>query len=175
MSVAKKIIDTAVNVISRPVFDRIKSIRELSKKIKGLPPTVNPPGDVMKDYEDMKEKVDDLKQKIKDAEKQRENAEKTKDRVEKSIEAAKAVIKANEVAASPLNPVAVGIKQAQEFIKEKFEELVDNLSLAVAAVKDKSKSAVKELDLAMKELENAIDKKRIEREIVKRRQERNRR
>ena len=174
MSIAKKLIDTAANVITQPAFDRIDKIKELSKKIKGLPPTVDPPGEVMEDYENMKEKVDDLKQKIKDAEKQRENAEKTKDRVEKSIEAAKAVIKANEVGAS-LNPVAVGIKQAQEFIKEKFEELVDNLGLAVTAIKDKSDSALNELEVAMKDLEAAIRRKKRERDLVKRRQQQSRR
>ena len=126
MSLAKKLAETAANSITRPAFDRIKRIKQLSKKIKGLPPTVDPPGEVMEDYENMKEKVDDLKKKIEDAEKQRENAEKTKDRIEKSIEATKAVIKAQELAASPVNPLAVGIKHAQEFIKEKFEELVDN-------------------------------------------------
>lgn len=175
MSVAKKLIDTAADVITQPAFDRIDKIKQLSKKIKGLPPTVDPPGEVMEDYENMKEKVDDLKQKIKDAEKQRENAEKTKDRVEKSIEAAKAVIKANELAASPLNPVAVGIKQAQEFIKEKFEELVDNLGLAVTAIKDKSDTALNELEVAMRDLESAIKRKKRERDLVKRRRQQSRR
>ena len=173
MAIADKILDVIRSKVNEPPENIISRIKQLSKKIDDMPPSMDLPPDIQEKADELNSQVERAEKAIEDAEKMQESAEKVQNSIDTGIKTADSVAKANEVAASPLNPVSVGIKQAQEFIIDKLKEQLDNLDTVVEMLKGDIQISKRSLSDALSELNQSIQRNREESRLYKERRFKN--
>ena len=173
MAIADKILDIIRQKVNAPPENVINRIKSLSKRIDNMPPSMDLPADVQDQANKLKDEVEQIEKGIEDAQKIQESAEKVQNSIDVGIKTADTVIKAQEVDASPMNPVAVGIKQAQEFIRDNLKKQLDNLDTVVEMLKGDIRIAQRNLFDALEELNESIKKNREESRLYKDRKDNN--
>lgn len=172
MGLANKLIDAASKKINSPAEDMIDDINRLSDTIDNMPPSMELPGDIQQKINDLTEKSEKLEKDIEDVDNMRSTAEKVKDRVSAGIKTAKALISSNSIL-SALNPAAAGIVQAQEIIKEKLEDEMDDLGIMIEVLKGDIDISINKLQKAIGKLNQSVKRNREESAAVKRRRAKN--
>lgn len=173
MGLANKLIDAASKKINSPADNMIDDINRLSDTIDNMPPSMELPGDIQQKINDLTEKSEKLEKDIEDVDNMRSTAEKVKDRVSAGIKTAKAVISSNSILSAGPNAFAAGIVQAQQIIKEKLEDEMDDLGIMIEVLKGDIDISINRLQKAIGKLNQSVKRNREESAAVKRRKAEN--